>query len=45
MTAKRGAYTVWVGHCERERPFGKKRHRREDNIKMDQDVRWGHELD
>jgi hypothetical protein len=34
-------YRVWVGKPERKRPFGRPRHRWEDNIKMDlQGVGW-----
>jgi hypothetical protein len=39
---KRGAYRIVVGRPERRRPFGRSRHRWEDNIKMDlQKVGWG----
>jgi hypothetical protein len=46
MGAKRGAYRVLVGRPEGRRPLARRRHRWEDNIKMDlQDVGWGHGLD
>jgi hypothetical protein len=32
---KRGAYGVLAGKSERSRPLGRRRRRREDNIKMD----------
>ena len=35
MGERRGIYRVLVGKPEVKRPFGKPRHRREDNIKMD----------
>jgi hypothetical protein len=35
MGDRRGAYRVLVGKPEGSRPFGRPRHRREDNIKMD----------
>jgi hypothetical protein len=39
----RGAYAVLVGGPEGKRPFGKPRHRWEDNIKMDLiEVGWSH---
>jgi hypothetical protein len=38
---RRGAYRVMVRRPEGKRPFGRLRHRREDNIKMEaQDVGW-----
>jgi hypothetical protein len=42
MGERIGAYRVLVGNPEEERPFGRPRDRREDNIKMDlQEVRLG----
>jgi hypothetical protein len=39
---RRGIYRVLVGKTEVKRPFGKPRHRQEDNIEMDlQDVGCG----
>jgi hypothetical protein len=39
---RRSAYRVLVGRPEGKIPFGRPRHRWEDNIKMDlQAVRWG----
>jgi hypothetical protein len=39
---KRGAYWILVLRPEGQRPFGRSRHRWEDNIKMDlQSVGWG----
>jgi hypothetical protein len=35
MGESRGAYRVLVGKPEGNRPFGRPRHRREDNLKMD----------
>ena len=35
MGVRRGVYRVLVGKPERKRPFGRARHRWEDNIKMD----------
>ena len=35
MGARRGVYRVLVGRPEQKRPFGRPRHRWEDNIKMD----------
>jgi hypothetical protein len=41
MGEGRGAYRILVGRPE-GRPFGRPRHRWEDNIKMDlQEVGWG----
>jgi hypothetical protein len=41
MGEKRGAYRILVGRPEGRRPFGRPRHRWEDNIKMDiQEVGW-----
>ena len=31
---RRGAYRIFVGKREGKRPFGRRRHRWEDNIKM-----------
>jgi len=40
MGERRGAYSVWVEKCGRKRPFGRQRHRWEDDIKKDlQEVR------
>jgi hypothetical protein len=42
MGKRRGIYRFLVGKPEGKRPFGRPRHRWEDNIKMDfQDVGWG----
>jgi len=42
MGERRGIYGILVGKPEVKRPFGKPRHRQEDNIKMDlQEVRCG----
>jgi hypothetical protein len=42
MGERRGVYRVLVGKPEGKRPFGKPRHRWEDNIKIDpQEVRYG----
>jgi hypothetical protein len=42
MGEKRSAYWILVGRPEGTRPFGRSRHRWEDNIKMDlQEVGWG----
>ena len=39
---RRGVYRVLVAKPERNRPYGRPRHRWEDNIKMDlQEVGWG----
>ena len=35
MGERRGVFRVLVGKRERERPFGRPRHRWEDNIAMD----------
>jgi hypothetical protein len=35
MGERRGVYRVWEGECEGKRPFGRPRHRWEDDIKMD----------
>jgi hypothetical protein len=35
MGKRRGAYRVLVGKPEGKRPFGRPRHRWDDNIKMD----------
>ena len=41
MGERRGAYVVLVGKSEVRRPFGRPRHRWEDNVEMDfQDVGW-----
>jgi hypothetical protein len=41
MREGRGAYRILVGRPEGRRPFGRRRRRWEDNIKMDlQEVRW-----
>jgi hypothetical protein len=41
MGEGRGAYRVLVGRPEGNRPLGRPRRRREDNIKMDlQEVGW-----
>jgi hypothetical protein len=41
MGEERGAYRILVGRPEGRRPFGRPRHRWEDNIKMDlQEVGW-----
>ena len=46
MGEKIGAYMVLAGKPEGRRPFGRPRHRWEDNINMDvQEVGWGHGLD
>jgi len=42
MGDRRGVYSVLVGKPEGERPLGRSRCRREDNIKMDlQEVEYG----
>jgi hypothetical protein len=42
MGEERGAYRILVRRPEGRRPFGRPRHRWEDNIKMDlQEVGWG----
>jgi hypothetical protein len=42
MGEKRNAYRILVGTSEGNRPLGRSRHRREDNIKMDlRDIEWG----
>jgi hypothetical protein len=42
MGKRRGAYRALVGKPEGRRPFGRPRHRWEDNIKMDlREVVWG----
>ena len=39
---RRGTYRVLVEKTEGKRPFGRRRHRLEDNIKMDlREVGWG----
>jgi len=39
---RRGVYGVLVGNPDGKRPFGRRRHRWEDNIKIDlQEVGWG----
>jgi hypothetical protein len=39
---KRGAYRILVGRLEGRQPFGRPRHRCEDNIKINlQEVGWG----
>jgi hypothetical protein len=46
MEARRGAHRVLVAKREGRRPFGRLRHRWEDNIKMDlREVGWRHGLD
>jgi hypothetical protein len=46
MGEGRGAYRILVGRPEGRIPFGRPRHRWEDNIKMDlQEVGWGNGLD
>jgi hypothetical protein len=41
MGQRRGAYRVSVGKLEGRRPFGRPRHRWEDNIKKDfREVEW-----
>ena len=40
-----GVYKVLVGRPEGRRPLGRRRHRREDNIKVDlYEVAWEHGL-
>jgi len=42
MEERRGAFRVFVGKPEGKRSLGKRRHRWQDNIKMDiQEVGWG----
>ena len=42
MEDRRDAYRVFVGKPKRKRPLGRRKHRWEDNIKMDlQEVGWG----
>jgi hypothetical protein len=42
MGKRRGAHRILAGRPNGKRPFGRHRHREEDNIKMDvQDVGWG----
>jgi hypothetical protein len=42
MVEGRGVYRVLVGKPEGRRPFGRPRHRWEDNIKLDlREVGWG----
>jgi len=42
---RRGTYCAFVGTPEGKRPLGRRRRRREDNIKMEhQEVGWGHGL-
>ena len=42
MWEMRGAYWVLVGKLKGKRPYGRPKHRWEDNIKMDlQEVGWG----
>jgi hypothetical protein len=41
MGVRTGVYRVMVVKPKRKRPFGRHRHRWEDNIKMDLQVRWG----
>jgi hypothetical protein len=42
MVERRGAYRALVGKPEGRRPFGRPRHRWEENIKMDlREVGWG----
>jgi hypothetical protein len=40
----RNAYNVLVGKPERKRPFGQRRCRHEDNIKMDLKGKWGEKM-
>jgi len=41
MGERRGIYRVLLGKPEGKRPLGRPRHRREGNIKMDQEVGCG----
>jgi hypothetical protein len=42
MGVKRGASRILVGKLEGEKPLGRPRHRRVDNIKMDlREIEWG----
>jgi hypothetical protein len=42
MGGKRNGYRVFVGKPERKRPLGRRRHRSENNIKMDlRKIGWG----
>ena len=42
MGETRGAYMILVGKSEEKRPFGRPRHRREDDIEFYlQEVGWG----
>jgi hypothetical protein len=42
MSEKRGAYRILVGRPEGRRPLGRRRHRWEDNMKINlQEVGWG----
>jgi len=46
MGDRRGAHKTVVGILKGKRSLGKRRHRWEDNIKMDlQAVGWGHGVD
>jgi len=46
MGERRGAYRVLLEKSEGKRPFGRPRHRWEDNIKLNlQEVGLGHGLD
>ena len=46
MGKESGAYRVLVGKREGRRPLEKRKHRQEDNIKMDlKEVGWEHGLD
>jgi hypothetical protein len=45
LVGERSVYRVLVGKHEGKRPLGRSRLRWENNIKMDQEVLWEHELD
>jgi hypothetical protein len=45
MGEGRGVYRILVGKPEGRRLLGRPRHRWEDNIKVNQEVGWGNELD
>jgi hypothetical protein len=46
MGVRKDAYRVLVRKAEGQRPLGRPRHTREDNIKTDlQEVGWRHDLD
>jgi hypothetical protein len=42
---ERGVYRVLVGKPERKRPFGRPRHERDDNIKIDLQEVWCMDMD